>query len=33
MAISQAYYATGECHERTVLKQLLGELDLYDVLI
>ncbi|MCP9801876.1 transposase family protein [Synechococcus sp. RedBA-s] len=33
VAISQACYATGENHERTVLKQLLGELDLEGVLI
>ena len=33
MAISQAWYATGENHERAVLKQLLGELDLEGVLI
>ena len=30
---SQACYATGENHERAVLKQLLGELDLDGVLI
>jgi len=33
LAISQACYATGENHERAVLKQLLGELDLEGVLI
>jgi hypothetical protein len=33
VAISQACYATGENHERAVLKQLLGELDLGGVLI
>ena len=33
VAISQACYATGENHERAVLRQLLGELDLEDVLI
>jgi hypothetical protein len=33
LAISQAYYATSENHERAVLKQLLGELDLEGVLI
>jgi len=33
VAISQACYATGENHERAVLKQLLGELDLEGVLI
>ena len=33
VAISQACYATGEDHERAVLKQLLGELDLEGVLI
>jgi hypothetical protein len=33
LAISQACYATGENHERAVLKQLLGELDLDGVLI
>ena len=33
VAISQACYATGENHERAVLKTLLGELDLEDVLI
>jgi predicted transposase YbfD/YdcC len=33
VAISQACYATGENHERAVLKQLLGELDLDGVLI
>jgi hypothetical protein len=27
MAVSQACYATGENHERAVLRQLLGELD------
>jgi hypothetical protein len=32
-AISQACYATGENHERAVLRQLLGELDLEGVLI
>jgi hypothetical protein len=32
-AISQACYATGENHERTVLRQLVGELDLEGVLI
>jgi len=31
VAISQACYATGENHERVVLKQLLGELDLEGV--
>ena len=33
VAISQACYATGENHDRAVLKQLLGELDLDGVLI
>jgi predicted transposase YbfD/YdcC len=33
VAISQACYATGENHERAVLRQLLGELDLNGVLI
>ena len=33
VAISQACYATGENHERAVLKALLGELDLEGVLI
>jgi len=33
VAISQACYATGENHERAVLRQLLGELDLESVLI
>ena len=33
VAISQACYATGETHERAVLRQLLGELDLEGVLI
>ena len=33
VAISQACYATGENHERAVLKKLLGELDLQGVLI
>ena len=33
LAIAQACYATGENHERAVLKQLLGELDLGGVLI
>jgi hypothetical protein len=33
VAISQAFYATGENHERAVLRQLLGELDLEGVLI
>jgi len=33
VAISQACYDTGENHERAVLKQLLGELDLEGVLI
>jgi hypothetical protein len=33
VAISQACFATGENHERAVLKQLLGELDLEGVLI
>ena len=33
VAISQACYATGENHERAVLKRLLGELDLEGVLI
>ena len=33
MAISQACYATGENHERAVLRQLLGELDLDGLLI
>ncbi len=33
VAISQACYATGENHDRAVLRQLLGELDLEDVLI
>jgi predicted transposase YbfD/YdcC len=33
VAISQACYATGENHEQSVLKQLLGELDLEGILI
>jgi hypothetical protein len=33
LAIAQACYATGENHERAVLKRLLGELDLGGVLI
>jgi len=33
VAISQACHATGEDHERAVLRQLLGELDLDGVLI
>jgi hypothetical protein len=33
VAISQACYATGENHERAVLKKLLGEMDLNGVLI
>lgn len=33
VAISQACYATGENHERAVLRQLLGKLDLEGVLI
>jgi hypothetical protein len=33
VAIAQACHATGENHERAVLKQLLGELDLDSVLI
>ena len=33
VAISQACYATGENHERAVLRQLLGELDLGGALI
>ena len=33
VAISQACYATGENHERAVLKKLLGELDLDGILI
>jgi predicted transposase YbfD/YdcC len=33
VAISQACYATDENHERAVLRQLLGELDLEGVLI
>ncbi len=33
VAISQARYATGENHERAVLRQLLGELELEGVLI
>ncbi|MCT0214881.1 ISAs1 family transposase [Synechococcus sp. CS-1330] len=33
VAISQACYATGENHERAVLRQLLGELDLEGVVI
>ncbi len=33
VAVSQACYATGENHERAVLKQLLGELDLEGVVI
>ena len=33
VAISQACYATGENHERAVLRQLIGELDLNGVLI
>jgi len=32
VANSQACYATAANHERAVLKQLLGELDLEDVL-
>jgi hypothetical protein len=32
LAISQACYATGENHERAVLRQLLGELDLEGLL-
>jgi len=33
VAMSQACYATGENHERAVLRDLLGELDLEDVFI
>jgi hypothetical protein len=33
VAISKACYATGENHERAVLRQLLGQLDLEGVLI
>ena len=33
VAISQGFYATAENHERAVLRQLLGELDLEGVLI
>jgi len=33
VAVRQACYATCENHERAVLKQLLGELDLEGVLI
>jgi hypothetical protein len=33
LAISQACYATGENHERAVLKKLMGELDLEGLLI
>jgi hypothetical protein len=33
VAISQACYATGENHERAVLRHLFGELDLEGVLI
>ena len=33
LAISQACYATGENHERAVLRRLLGQLDLEGVLI
>ena len=33
VAISQACYATGDNHERAVLRQLLGELDLKGALI
>ena len=33
LAIAQACYVTGLDHERSVLKKLLGELDLEDVLI
>ena len=33
VAISQACYATGENHERAVVKKLLGELSLEGVLI
>jgi hypothetical protein len=33
VAISQACYATGENHERAVLKQLLGEMDLEGILV
>ncbi len=33
VAISQACFATGENHERSVLRQLLGELDLEGFLI
>ncbi len=33
VAISQACYATGANHERAVLRQLLGELELEGVLI
>ena len=33
VAIAQGCYATGQDHERSVLKQLLGELDLESVLI
>jgi len=33
VAISQACYGTGENHERAVLRQLLGELNLENVVI
>ena len=33
VAIAQPCYATGENHERAVLRQLLGDLDLEGVLI
>ena len=33
VAIAQGCYATGQDHERSVLKKLLGELDLEGVLI
>ena len=33
LAISQACYATGENHQRAVLKQLMGQLDLEGVLL
>ena len=33
VAISQVCYATGENHERGVLRQIFGELDLEGVLI
>jgi hypothetical protein len=33
VAISQACYATGENHERAVLRKLIGELDQEGVLV